>query len=98
ARGLYVEQHVGFERELAVMVARGLDGALAVYPVVETVHHDNILHRVIAPAPIAEAVQQTAREIARRAVSTLEGAGIFGVELFLLPGGDILVNEIAPRP
>ncbi|MFL5804386.1 MAG: 5-(carboxyamino)imidazole ribonucleotide synthase, partial [Roseiflexaceae bacterium] len=98
ARGLYVEQFVPFERELAVMVARGRDGALAVYPVVETLHRDNILQRVIAPAPIAETVQQAAREIARRAVSTFEGAGIFGVELFLLPGGEILVNEIAPRP
>jgi phosphoribosylaminoimidazole carboxylase len=97
-RGLYVEQLVLFERELAVMVARGRDGALAVYPVVETVHHDNILHQVIAPAPIAETVQQAARELARRAVSTFEGAGIFGVELFLLPGSQLLVNEIAPRP
>jgi phosphoribosylaminoimidazole carboxylase len=98
ARGLYVEQLVPFERELAVMVARGLDGALAVYPVVETFHRDNILHQVIAPAPIPKATQQTARDIARRAVATFEGAGIFGVELFLLPGGSVLVNEIAPRP
>jgi phosphoribosylaminoimidazole carboxylase len=98
ARGLYVEQLVPFERELAVMVARGLDGALAVYPVVETLHCDNILRQVIAPAPIPEATQQAARDIARRAVAAFEGAGIFGVELFLLPDGSVLVNEIAPRP
>jgi phosphoribosylaminoimidazole carboxylase len=98
ARGLYVEQVVPFERELAVMVARSLDGALAVYPVVETLHRDNILHQVIAPAPIPEATQQAARDVARRAVAAFEGAGIFGVELFLLPGGSVLVNEIAPRP
>ena len=98
ARGLYVEQVVPFERELAVMVARSLDGALAVYPVVETLHCDNILRQVIAPAPIPEAIQQAARDIARRAVAAFEGAGIFGVELFLLPDGSVLVNEIAPRP
>jgi phosphoribosylaminoimidazole carboxylase len=98
ARGLYVEQAVPFERELAVMVARGLDGALAVYPVVETLHRDNILHRVIAPAPIPKATQEAARDIARRAVAAFEGAGIFGVELFLLHDGSVLVNEIAPRP
>jgi phosphoribosylaminoimidazole carboxylase len=98
AHGLYVEQLVPFERELAVMVARGLDGALAVYPVVETMHRDNILHQVIAPAPIPEVAQQAARDIARRAIATFEGAGIFGVELFLLPDGSVLVNEIAPRP
>jgi phosphoribosylaminoimidazole carboxylase len=98
ARGLYVEQLVPFERELAVMVARGLDGALAVYPVVETLHRDNILHQVIVPAPIPEAMQQAARDIARRAIATFEGAGIFGVELFLLPDGAVLINEIAPRP
>jgi phosphoribosylaminoimidazole carboxylase len=96
-RGLYVEQAIPFERELAVMVARGLDGALAIYPVVETQHHDNILHQVIAPAPIAEAIRQAAHEIARQAVAALEGAGIFGVELFQLPDGSVLVNEIAPR-
>jgi phosphoribosylaminoimidazole carboxylase len=80
------------------MVARGLDGAMAVYPVVETLHRDNILHRALAPAPIPEATQQAARDIARRTVAAFEGAGIFGVELFLLPGDVVLVNEIAPRP
>jgi phosphoribosylaminoimidazole carboxylase len=98
ARGLYVEQLVPFERELAVMVARGADGALADYPVVETIQRDNICHTVIAPAQIPEPIRQAAREIARSAVATLEGAGIFGVELFLLPDGTVLVNEIAPRP
>jgi phosphoribosylaminoimidazole carboxylase len=97
-RRLYVEQCVPFERELAVMVARGLDGELAVYPVVETLHRDNILHQVLAPARISAELQQAARDIARRAVAAFQGAGIFGVELFLLADGTVLVNEIAPRP
>ncbi len=97
-RGLYIEQLVPFERELAVMVARGRDGTLADYPVVETIHRDNILHRVIAPAPVSPVLQQAARAIAREAVASLTGAGIFGVELFQLTDGTVLVNEIAPRP
>ncbi len=97
-QGLYIEQVVPFERELAVMVARGLDGTLADYPVVETIHRDGILHRVLAPAPISAPVEQAARTIARQAVASFAGAGIFGVELFLLPDGNVLVNEIAPRP
>lgn len=97
-RGLYVESWVPFERELAVMVARGRDGALAEYPVVETTHRENICHTVGAPAPIPPATQQVARQIARQAIATFDGAGIYGVELFLLPDGRVLVNEIAPRP
>ncbi len=95
---LYAEQWAPFERELAVMVARGLNGEISVYPVVETVHRENICHTVTAPAPIPDSIQETAREIAGRAISTLDGAGIFGVEMFLLPDGEVLVNEIAPRP
>src|SRR5258708_17920657 len=95
---LYAEQWVPFDKEFAVMVARGADGQLAVYPVVETIQVDNICHTVIAPAQIASASARTASEIARAAVSSLEGAGIFGVELFLLPDGSALLNEIAPRP
>lgn len=97
-RGLYVEQYIPFERELAIMVARGRDGSLALYPVVETIHHDNILHQVIVPAPIAESIQHEAQAIAHKAIASFEGAGIYGVEMFLLADGTVLINEIAPRP
>jgi phosphoribosylaminoimidazole carboxylase len=96
--GLYAEQWMPFEKELAVMVARGLDGAISIYPVVETVHRESILREVYVPAQIPISVQNAAAEVAGKAISTLEGAGIFGVELFLLPDGTVLVNEIAPRP
>jgi phosphoribosylaminoimidazole carboxylase len=95
---LYAEQWVPFEKELAVMVARGLDGTVIDYPVVETIQRDNICHTVIAPAQISEAAHSAAREIARQTVSALDGAGVFGVELFLLPDGQVLLNEVAPRP
>ena len=97
-RELYAEAYVPFEKELAVIVARGPDGALLDYPVVETTQRDSICHTVIAPAQIPPAARSAAREVARQAVSALDGVGVFGVELFLLPDGQVLLNEVAPRP
>ncbi|GAC1456835.1 MAG: 5-(carboxyamino)imidazole ribonucleotide synthase [Ktedonobacterales bacterium] len=97
-RALLVEAWVPFERELAVMVARGRGGACAVYPVVETVQRDHICHVVRAPAPVSGEVATQAAEIAQRAVEAIGGIGVFGVELFLTGSGEVLYNEIAPRP
>ncbi|GAQ82166.1 phosphoribosylaminoimidazole carboxylase [Klebsormidium nitens] len=97
-RGLYAEKWAPFQKELAVMVARGRDGSLRSYPVVETAHKDNICHTVEAPAAIPEATAKAALKVAEKAVGCLYGAGVFGVELFLLPDGEILLNEVAPRP
>lgn len=94
----YAEAWMPFTKELAVMVARGLDGTLVDYPVVETIQRDSICHTVIAPAQIPPASAAAARDIARRAVATLRGAGVYGVELFLLPDGQVVLNEVAPRP
>jgi len=97
-RALYVEAWVPFVRELAVMVARGRDGEMRVYPVVETVQRNHICHLVRAPAAIAPAVATQAAEFARSAVAAIAGVGVFGVELFETPDGGVLYNEIAPRP
>ncbi len=98
ARALYVERWAPFTRELAVMVARGRGGEVAVYPVVETVQSNHICHIVRAPAPGEAAVIARAASIARRAVEAIDGIGVFGVELFELADGEVLYNEIAPRP
>ncbi|KAI8908174.1 AIR carboxylase-domain-containing protein [Powellomyces hirtus] len=95
---LYLEKMVPFVKEVAVMVARGADGSVASYPCVETIQKDNICHVVIAPARIDGKIQNRAREIAEQAVKGLGGVGIFGVEMFLMPNEDLLLNEIAPRP
>ncbi|KAJ3182205.1 phosphoribosylaminoimidazole carboxylase ade2 [Gaertneriomyces sp. JEL0708] len=95
---LYVEKMVPFTKELAVMVARSANGASDTYPCVETVQKDNICHVVIAPAQIDGLVARKAQQVAEKAVTALKGTGIFGVEMFLLANGDILINEIAPRP
>ena len=67
------------------------------YPVVETVQKDNICHTCIVPAPISSLAYERALDVASKAIAVLEGAGIFGVELFLMPDQTIILNEIAPR-
>lgn len=97
-RPLMAESFVDFTKELAVIIARGQNGEKAVYPCVETVQYRHICHEVIAPAAVDEAVLKEAREIALKAVESVNGTGVFGVELFLTKSGRVLVNEIAPRP
>lgn len=94
---LYVEKFVPFKKELAIMVARNTKGEIATYPVVETVHKNNICHTVSAPAPVDEIVKKRAKVVATKVMSSLKGAGVFGIEMFLTKNNQVLVNEIAPR-
>ena len=69
------------------------------YPAVETIHQDSICKLVYVPARhVSRAILQKARNLARQAVSTFIGTGVFGVEMFLLEDDRLLINEIAPRP
>ncbi|KAL3897446.1 MAG: hypothetical protein SGCHY_003415 [Lobulomycetales sp.] len=96
---LYAERFVSFEKELAVMVVRNADATcVRAYPTVETVQKDNICKLVIAPAQIPQDVAARAQEIAKTVVAAFDGAGVYGVELFLQADGSILFNEVAPRP
>ncbi|GMY20656.1 phosphoribosylaminoimidazole carboxylase, chloroplastic-like isoform X1, partial [Fagus crenata] len=97
-RGLYVEKWAPFVKELAVIVARGRDNSILCYPVVETIHKENIYHIVKAPANVTSDIRKCAADVTYKAVSSLEGAGVFAVELFLTGDGQILLNEVAPRP
>lgn len=97
-RLLMAEQFIPFDKELAVMVLRGRDGEMRLYPVVETIQQNHICHVVRAPASIPRQMAQTAAALARQAVEAVEGVGVFGVELFALADGAILFNEMAPRP
>ncbi|KAF8271676.1 Phosphoribosylaminoimidazole carboxylase [Lactarius quietus] len=98
-RPLYAEKWVPFVKEIAVMVVRTTTGDTFSYPVVETIHKDNICHLVFAPFRSRDpGLSAKARSVAEKAVKSLSGAGVFGVEMFLLSDGQILVNEIAPRP
>ncbi|KAL0328008.1 UNVERIFIED_CONTAM: Phosphoribosylaminoimidazole carboxylase, chloroplastic [Sesamum calycinum] len=98
SRGLYVEKWAPFVKELSVIVARGRDNSMLCYPVVETIHRENICHIVKSPANVSWKVLKLATDVAYKAVSSLEGAGIFAVELFLTADGQVLLNEVAPRP
>ena len=97
-RKLMAEKFVQFTNELAVMVARNRRGETAVYPCVETIQERHICRAVLAPAPVAPVFQQKAQEIALACVEAIGGVGVFGVEMFLTASGEILFNEIAPRP
>lgn len=92
----YVEQAIGFNKELSVVAARDKAGDVECYPAVETIHKDNICHTVISPAEIGDEASEEARRVATQVMSKLEGAGVFAIEMFLVDG-DVLVNEIAPR-
>jgi len=96
-KGLYVEAFVPYVKELAVVAARGQDGTIYSYPVVETIHTDHICDVVIAPADIPNGVKKEAEKLARRILEIFHGAGVFGIEMFMTRNNGILINEIAPR-
>ncbi|APE95667.1 5-(carboxyamino)imidazole ribonucleotide synthase [Halodesulfurarchaeum formicicum] len=95
--GLVAESLVDFERELSVIGVRGA-GETAIYPVGENIHEEEILRETLVPARTTESRRERASEVARSVLSVFEGRGVFGIELFETSDGEILVNEIAPRP
>ncbi|MEH1900374.1 MAG: 5-(carboxyamino)imidazole ribonucleotide synthase [Nostoc sp.] len=92
-----LEEFVPFERELAIIAARSVEGEIITYPVVETQQEQQVCRRVIAPAQITPNQVAEIQAIAHTLLNSLEVVGIFGIELFLGADGKILVNEIAPR-
>lgn len=106
-RELYAEKWADFVMELAVMVVKTKNEADPLiwesstksFPTVETVHQDSICKLVYAPARgLSDKLNDQAQKLARQAVASFKGKGVFGVEMFLLKDDSILVNEIAPRP
>jgi len=93
-----LEGFVPFEREISVLVARGLDGLAATFPVCENIHRDHILDFTIAPARVNGEVEQAARALACAIAEKLGLIGLLAVEMFLLPDSSLVVNELAPRP
>jgi 5-(carboxyamino)imidazole ribonucleotide synthase len=91
------EQVVRFTREISVILARGLDGQIRIYPVAENVHRRHILHTTRAPAPMTDARRKRAEEMAVSVAEALGHVGVMAVEMFELADGRLLINEIAPR-
>jgi 5-(carboxyamino)imidazole ribonucleotide synthase len=92
-----VEAFVPFERELAIMAVRSATGEMALYPVVETHQENKVCHWAIAPTTLPAATQSQIQTLATTLLESLGAIGIFGIELFLTPDGQVFVNEIAPR-
>jgi 5-(carboxyamino)imidazole ribonucleotide synthase len=92
-----LEKFVDFAFEVSVVAARSRDGGFAAYDPPKNEHENHILRRSIVPAPIGQQTAEHAIAIARQIAEALDYAGVLGVELFIGRGGEIAVNEIAPR-
>lgn len=93
-----LESRLELERELSVIVARGADGEVATFPVAENRHREGILETSVVPARVPEALANRARDLATEVAKAMAYVGVLGVELFVVPGGGLMVNEMAPRP
>jgi len=92
-----LEAFVDFERELSVVAARAVDGAIAHYGVFENAHSRHILDVSVSPAGVSPQVEREAIAIAHATLEALDVVGVLCVELFLTRDGRVLVNELAPR-
>ncbi len=95
---LMAEKFVDFIMEISVLACRGIDGKIAVYPVGKNNHIDNILDETIVPADLPEHITKHAINTAYKVMEVFNGVGMFCVEMFVDKNGEILVNEVAPRP
>jgi 5-(carboxyamino)imidazole ribonucleotide synthase len=93
-----LEQRLRLHQEVSCLVCRGADGAMTTFPVVENAHRGGILAVSVAPARVTAETADRAREIARKVAERLNYVGVLCVEFFVLEGGRVLVNEMAPRP
>jgi 5-(carboxyamino)imidazole ribonucleotide synthase len=95
-----LEKLVDFTREISVIVARSRDGGMVSYPAVEMAFHaeQNLVEYLFSPAQLSADLQKKADSVARKVASELGIVGLLAVEMFVTNDGEVLVNEIAPRP
>ncbi|MEM7435424.1 MAG: 5-(carboxyamino)imidazole ribonucleotide synthase [Myxococcota bacterium] len=93
-----LEAFVPFDMEISVLLARRPSGEIRFYPVAHNVHQRHILHTTVAPAPISDSLVDEAKSIATNIAQNLDHVGMMAVEMFVVEGSTLLVNEIAPRP
>ena len=93
-----VEKFVSLQAEISIIAARGLDGGVADYPAFENRHRNHILDVTTCPAAVPEAIARRAVEITRAILHELQYVGLLCVEFFVTTDGELLVNELAPRP
>ncbi|ESQ84587.1 phosphoribosylaminoimidazole carboxylase [Asticcacaulis sp. AC466] len=92
-----LEAKASFTREISVVAARGWDGQVKTFPIGENHHVGGILSTTLAPANVSPAVSAKAHDIAKTVLEGLDYVGVLAVELFVLDGDALLLNEIAPR-
>ena len=93
-----VEKFINLQAEISIVAARGIDGEVATFPPFENRHRNHILDLTTAPAAIPAPVARRAAEIARTILEELQYVGVLCVEFFVSTEGELLVNELAPRP
>lgn len=95
-----LEDLIDFEKEISVLVVRNEKGEVEIFPPVEMVFHpeQNLVEYLFAPAQISKSISQQAETIAKSVIEKLGMTGLLAVEMFVTKTGEILVNEIAPRP
>ncbi|NOT18538.1 MAG: 5-(carboxyamino)imidazole ribonucleotide synthase [Sulfuriferula sp.] len=93
-----LERMLALECELSVVLGRNEMGDTAIYPVTENIHEAGILDISIVPARVADTLSAQARDMATRIAQQLNYCGVMAVEFFVVNGGQLVVNEIAPRP
>lgn len=89
---------VDFKKEISVIVARNARGDMQCFEPVENVHKNHILHTTTAPANVTDTVANKAIHMASKLAESLQVVGLLAVEMFVTRSGDVLVNEMAPRP
>ena len=95
---LVLEGSIDFAKEISVIVARGMDGKMVTFPTGENIHRNHILDVTLVPARVKSEVDERAKQLACEIAEKLELVGLLAVEMFLKKDGELLVNELAPRP
>ena len=93
-----LEKFMPYQKEISIIVARNSAGQIESFPVGENIHNEGILDTTIAPARMSEKLNTRAKKMAEKTMQAIKGAGIFGIEMFVMHDGNVLINEIAPRP
>jgi 5-(carboxyamino)imidazole ribonucleotide synthase len=92
-----IEEFIQFDRELAVIAARGVTGETVTYPILETQQEEQVCRRVFTLGDLPASITEVCDSIARKLLVSLDAIGLLAIELFATPDGKVLVNEIAPR-
>lgn len=95
-----IEEMVDFEKEIAIIIARNPSGGIVVFPAVEMEFNPeaNLVEFLFSPADIDQTIEKKALDIATKIAELSDFVGILAIEMFVTKSGDVLVNEMAPRP